>query len=101
MDNLRGYGEDEQASSSSLSRSVAKLPSSSEGPLAPPTTQASVMADSTPAVTLVTSGPVPAVSAPTQPPSSVPKVSALSLDDLPPPPAPGGALQGLHGTSST
>ena len=88
MDNLRGYGEDEQASSSSSGRSVAKLPSSSEGPLAPPTTQASVMADSSPAVTLVTSGPVPAVSAPSQPASSVPKDSALSLDDLPPPPPP-------------
>ena len=88
MDNLRGYGGDEQASSSSLGRSVAKLPSSSEGPLAPPTSQAPVMADSTPAITLVTSGPVPAVSAPTPPASSVPKDSALSLVDLPPPPPP-------------
>ena len=88
MDNLRGYGEDEQASSSSLGRSVAKLPSSSEGPLAPPTTQASVMADCSPAVMPVTSGPVPTVSAPSQPASSVPKDSALPLDDLPPPPPP-------------
>ena len=88
MDNLRDYGEDNPASSSGLGRSVAKLPSSSEGPLAPTSSQAPVMADSTPAITLVTSGPVPAVSAPTPPTSSVPKDSALALDDLPPPPPP-------------
>ena len=64
MDNLRGYGEDEPASSSGLGRSVATLPSSSEGPLVPTSSQAPVMADSTPAITLVTSGPVPAVSGP-------------------------------------
>ena len=86
MDNLRGYGEDEQRSSSSLGRSVEKLPSSSKGPVAPPTTQASVMADCSPAVTPVTSGPVPTVSAPSQPASSVPMDSVLPLDDLPPPP---------------
>ena len=88
MDNLRDYGQDDQASSSGLGRSVAKLPSSSEGPLAPTSSQAPVMADSTPAITLVTSGPVPAVSALTPPASSVPKDSALALDDLPPPPPP-------------
>ena len=88
MDNLRGYGEDEQVSSSGLGRSVTKLPSSSEGPLVPTSSQAPVMADSTSAITLVTSGPVPAVSAPTLPASSVPKDSALALDDLPPPPPP-------------
>ena len=85
MDNLRGYGEDEPAYSSS---SVVKLPPSSEGPLAPPTTQASVMAGSLPAVVPATSGPVPTVSAPSQPASSVPQDSALPLDDLPPPPPP-------------
>ena len=88
MDNLRGYGKDEPASSSGLGRSVAKLPSSSEGLLAPTSSQAPVMADSTPAITLVTSGPVPAVLAPTPPASSVPKDSAQALDDLPPPPPP-------------
>ena len=88
MDNLRGNGEDKPGSSSSLGRSVAKLPSSSEGPLAPPTTQASVMAGSSPAVVPATSGPVPTVSAPSQPASSVPQDSALPLDDLPPPPPP-------------
>ena len=88
MDNLRGYGEDDPASSSSLGGSVAKLPSSSEGPLAPPTTQASVMAGSSPAVVPATSGPVPTVSAPSQPASSVPQDNALPLDDLPPPPPP-------------
>ena len=57
-------------------------------PLRVLSSQAPVMADSTPAITLVTSGPVPAVSAPTLPASSVPKDSALALDDLPPPPPP-------------
>ena len=79
MDNLRDYGEDNPASSSGLGHSVAKLPSSSEGPLAPTSSQAPVMADSS---------PVPAVSAPTTPASSVPKDSALALDDLPRPPPP-------------
>ena len=88
MDNLRGYGEDEPSSSSGLGRSVAKLPSSSEGPLVATSSQAPVMADSTPSITLLTSGPVPAVSAPTPPASSVPKDSALALDDLLPPPPP-------------
>ena len=88
MDNLRDYGEDDPASSSGLGRSVAKLPSSFGGPHAPTSSQAPVMADSTPAIWLVTSGPVPAVSAPTPPTSSVPKDSALALDDLPPPPPP-------------
>ena len=88
MDNLRDYGEDDPASSSGLGRSVAKLPSSSEGPHTPTSSQAPVMADSSPAIMLVTSGPVPAVSAPTPPASSVPKDSALALDDLPPPPPP-------------
>ena len=93
MDNLRGYGEDEPTSSSSLGRSVVKLPSSSEGPSAPPPAQASVMAGSSPHVVPVTSGPVPTVSAPSQPASSVPQDSAPLppglLDDLslPPPPA--------------
>ena len=86
MDNLRGYGKDDPAFSSSLGRSVAKLPSSTEGPLAPTTTQASVMVGSSPAVVMATSGPVPAVSAPSKPPPSVPQDSALPLDDLPPPP---------------
>ena len=67
---------------------MAKLPSSSEGPHAPTSSQAPVMADSSPAITLVTSRPVPAVSAPTSPASSVLKNSALALDDLPPPPPP-------------
>ena len=92
MDNLRGYGEDEPASSSSLGRSVAKLPSSSEGPSAPLPAQASVMAGSSPAVVPVTSGPVPTVSALSQPASSVPQDSAPPppglLDDLSPPPSP-------------
>ena len=88
MDNLRDYGGDDTASSSGLGRSMAKLPSSSEGHPAPTSSQAPVMADSTPATTLVTSGPVPAVSAPTTPASSVPKDSTLALDDLPPPPPP-------------
>ena len=92
MDNLRGYGEDEPASSSSLGPCVAKLPSSSEGPSAPLPAQASVMAGSSPAVVPVTSGPVPTVSAPSQPASSVPQDSAPLppglLDDLSPPPPP-------------
>ena len=92
MDNLRGYGEDEPASSSSLGRSVAKLPSSSEGPSAPLPAQASVMAGSSPPVVPVTSGPVPTVSAPSQPASLVPQDSAPLppglLDDLSPPPPP-------------
>ena len=88
MDNLKDYGEDDPASSSGLGRSMVKLPSSSEGHLAPTSSQAPVMVDSTPATTLVTSGPVPAVSALTTPASSVPKDSALALDDLPPPPPP-------------
>ena len=92
MDNLRGYGEDEPSSSSSLGRSGAKLPSSSEGPSAPLPAQASVMAGSSPAVVPVTSGPVPTVSAPSQPASSVPQDSAPPppglLDDLSPPPPP-------------
>ena len=92
MDNLRDYGEDEPASSSSLGRSVAKLPSSSKGPSAPLPAQASVMAGSSPAVVPVTSGPVPTVSAPSQPASSVPQDSAPPppglLDDLSPPPSP-------------
>ena len=92
MDNLRGYGEDETMPSSSLGRSAAKLPSSSEGPSAPPPAQASVMAGSSPAVVPVTSGPVPTVSAPSQPASSVPQDSAPLppglLDDLSPPPPP-------------
>ena len=46
------------------------------------------MAASTPATTLVTSGPVPAVSAPTTPASSVHKNCTVALDDLPPPPPP-------------
>ena len=62
---------------------MAKLPSFSEGHLAPTSSQAPVMADSTPVTTLV-----PAVSAPTAPASSVPKDSPLALDDLPPPPPP-------------
>ena len=74
--------------SSSLGRSVAKLPSSTEGPLAPTTTQSSVMAGSSPAVVMATSGPVPADSAPSRPAPSVPQDSALPLDDLPPPPPP-------------
>ena len=69
MDNLRGYGEDKHTSSSSLGRSAVKLPSSSEGPSAPQPAQASVMAGSSPAVVPVTSGPVPTVSAPSQPAS--------------------------------
>ena len=92
MDNLRGYGEDEPSSSSSLGRSVAKLPSSSEGPAAPLPAQASVMAGSSPAVVSVMSGPVPTVSALSQPASSVPQDSAPPppglLDDLSPPPPP-------------
>ena len=88
MDNLRDYGKDDAVSSSGLGRSLAKLPSSSEGHTAPTSSQATVMAASTPATTLVTSGPVPAVSAPTTPASSVPKDSTVALDDLPPPPPP-------------
>ena len=88
MDNLRDYGEDDAVSSSGLGRSLVKLPSSSEGHPAPISSQASVMAASTPATTLVTSGPVPAVSAPTTPASFVPKDSTVALDDLPPPPPP-------------
>ena len=88
MDNLRDYGEDDPASSSGLGRSMAKLPSSSEGPHAPTSSQTPVMADSSPAITLVTSGLVPAVSAPTPTASSVLKDSALALDDLTPPPPP-------------
>ena len=88
MDNLRDYDEDDAVSSSGLGRSLAKLPSSSEGHPAPTSSQATVMAASTPATTLVTSGPVPAVSAPTTPASSVHKDSTVALDDLPPPPPP-------------
>ena len=88
MDNLRDYGEDNAVSSTGLGRSLAKLPSSSEGDPAPTSSQAIVMAASTPATTLVTSGPVPAVSAPTTPASSMPKDSTVALDDLPPPPPP-------------
>ena len=92
MDNLRGYGEGEPTSSSSLGRSVAKVPSSSEGPSAPLPAQASVMAGSSPAVVPVTSGPVPTVSAPSQPASSVPQDGAPLppglLDDTSPPPPP-------------
>ena len=88
MDNLRDYGEDNTVSSAGLGQSLAKLPSSSEGLPAPTSSQASLMAASTPATTLVTSGPVPAVSAPTTPTSSVPQDSTVALDDLPPPPPP-------------
>ena len=92
MDNLRGYGEDEPTSSSSLGRSVEKLPSSSEVPSTPLPAQASVMAGSSPAVVPVTSGPVPTVSAPSQPASSVPQDGASLppglLDDTSPPPPP-------------
>ena len=84
-------------SSSSLGRSIAKLPSSSEGPSAPPPAQASVMAGSSPAVVPVTSGPVPTVSAPSQPASSVPQDSAPPpsglLDDLSPPPPQAGSYE--------
>ena len=86
MDNLRDYGEDDVVSSSGLGRSSAKLPSSSEGLPVPTSSQASVMAASTPATMLVTSGPVPVVSAPTTPASSVHKDCTVALDDLPPPP---------------
>ena len=78
MDNLRDYGEDDAVSSSGLGRSLAKLPSSSEGHPAPTSSQATVMAASTPATTLVTSGPVPAVLAPTTPASSVHKDSTVA-----------------------
>ena len=88
MDTLRDYGEDDAVSSSGLGRSLAKLPSSSEGHPAPTSYQATVMVASTPATTLVTSGPVPAVSAPTTPTSSMHKDSTVALDDLPPPPPP-------------
>ena len=74
--------------SSGLGQSLAKFPSSSEGHLAPTSSQVTVMAASTPPTTLVTSGPVPAVSAPTTPASSVHKDSTVALDDLPPPPPP-------------
>ena len=88
MDNLRDYGEDDAVSSSGFGRSLAKLPSSSEGHLAPTSSQVTVMEASIPATMLVTSGPVPAVSAPTTPASSVHKDSTVALDDLPPPPPP-------------
>ena len=88
MDNLRVYGEDDAVSSSGLGRSSTKLPPSSEGLPVPTSSQASVMAASTPATTLVTSGPVPAVSALTTPASSVHKDCTVALDDLPPPPPP-------------
>ena len=92
MDNLRGYGEDDPTSSSSLGHSVVKLPSSSKGPSAPLPAQASVLAGSSPAVMPVTSGPVPTVLAPTQPASSVPQDGAPlppgPLDDTSPPPPP-------------
>ena len=87
MDNLRVYGEDDAVSSSGLGRASTKLPSSSEGLPVTTSSQASVMAASTPATTLVTFGPVPAVSAPTTPASSVHKDCTVALDDLPPPPA--------------
>ena len=88
MDNLRDYGEDDTASSTGLGQSVARLPSSSEGLSSPTSSQISLMAASTTATTLVTSGPVPAVSAPTMPASSVPQDSSVALEDLPPPPPP-------------
>ena len=88
MDNLRVYGEDDAVSSSGLGWSSTKLPSSSEGLPVTTSSQASVMAASTPATTLVMSGPVPAVSAQTTPASSVHKDCTVALDDLPPPPTP-------------
>ena len=88
MDNLRVYGEDDAVSSSGLGRSSTKLPSSSEGLPVPTSFQALGMAASTPTTTLVTSGPVPAVSAPTAPASSVHKDCTVALDDLPSPPPP-------------
>ena len=92
MDNLRGYGEDEPSSSAGLGPSAAQLPSSTEGPSAPLQAQASVMAGSSPAIVPVTSGPVPTVSAQSQPALSVPQDSVPThfglLDDLLPPPPP-------------
>ena len=76
------------ASSAGLGRSLARLPSSSEGLPSPTSSQASLMAASKTATTLVTSGLVPAVSAPNTPASSVPQDSSVALDDLPPPPPP-------------
>ena len=92
MDNVRGYGEDDPSSSAGSGPSAEKLPSSTEGPSAPLQAQASVMAGSSPAVMPVTSGPVPTVSAQSQPALSVPQDSVPPpsglLDDLLPPPPP-------------
>ena len=88
MDNLKDYGEDATASSTSLGQSLERLPSSSEGLPSSTSSQTSLMAASTTATTRVTSGPVPAISAPTTPASSAPQDSSAALEDLPPPPPP-------------
>ena len=88
MDNLKDYGEDATASSTSLGQSLERLPSSSEGLPSSTSSQTSLMAASTTSTTRVTSGLVPAVSAPTTPASSAPQDSSAALEDIPPPPPP-------------
>ena len=85
MDNLRAYAEDDSASSTSTGQLAKSLPPSSEGLSTSSSSLTSSMAVPT---TQVTSGPVPAVSAPTTSAPTVLQDKTVALEDLPPPPPP-------------
>ena len=83
MDNLRAYAEDDSASSPSTGQLAKRPPPSSEGLSTSSSSRTSSMAVST---THVTSGPDPAVLAPTTSNPTVIQDKTVALEDIPPPP---------------
>ena len=83
MDNLRAYAEDDSASSPSTGQLAKRPPPSSEGLSTSSSSRTSSMAVPT---THVTSGPDPAVSAPTTSNPTVIQDKTVALEDIPPPP---------------
>ena len=83
MDNLRAYAEDDSASSPSTGQLAKRPPLSSEGLSTSSSSRTSSMAVPT---THVTSGPDPAVSAPTTSNPTVIQDKTVALEDIPPPP---------------